>query len=211
MGEIGQSLMPFFNCSGIDKGEVVPKADIMHVCFPYSDKFVDYVKEYQEKSGANLIIIHSTLPVGTTSKLGPSAVHSPVRGKHPNLTESIRTFKKFFGGPRAKEAAKIFSDLGVSVVISDKAENVEAMKLWDTEVYREAVLLNKKIYKYCQDNNLDFDIVYTQSNESYNEGYEKMGNPEYKKYILKYIEGPIGGHCLEPNHILLTKEEESQP
>jgi hypothetical protein len=77
------------------------------------------------------------------------------------------------------------------------------MKLWDTEQYREAVLLEKRIKAYCDKYNFDFDIIYTDANRTYNEGYELLGHPEYKKYILKHMDGPIGGHCLEANHKLL--------
>ena len=45
----------------------------------------------------------------------------------------------------------------------------------------------------------DFDLIYTHANESYNKGYEKLGHPEYKKYILKHVDGKIGGHCVLQN------------
>lgn len=206
MGEIGTGLSEVLRCDGIDINDQVPKADIIHICFPYSDQFIELVQKYQHDTEASLIIIHSTVPVGTTSKCGEGAVHSPVRGKHPHLAEGIKTFVKFFGGGRAEEVAAYFSTLGVETVTTEKPENTEAMKLWDTEIYREAILLNKRIYQYCEENGLDFDIVYTLANKTYNDGYAKLGHPEFTKYVLKYIDGPIGGHCLEPNHKLLNKK-----
>lgn len=203
MGEIGTGLAEVLRCGGIDKNDEVPKADIIHVCFPYSDQFVELVQKYKHDTGANLIVIHSTVPVGTTSKCGKEAVHSPVRGKHPHLAEGIKTFVKFFGGERAEEIATHFSTLGIETVTTEKPENTEAMKLWDTEIYREAILLNKRIHQYCEEHEIDFDIVYTLANKTYNEGYSKLGHPEFTKYVLKYVEGPIGGHCLEPNHFML--------
>jgi hypothetical protein len=48
-------------------------------------------------------------------------------------------------------------------------------------------------------NKVNFDLVYTDSCKTYNEGYEKLGHPEYKKYILKHMKGKIGGHCVLNN------------
>jgi len=205
MGEIGIGLAEVLQCNGIDKNDAVSKADVIHICFPYSDQFVESVQQYKTHTEAGLIVIHSTIPIGTTSKCSKDAVHSPVRGRHPHLAEGIKTFVKFFGGKRAKEAAVYFSNLGIETVITEKSENTEAMKLWDTEIYREAILLNKRIHKYCEERGLDFDIVYTLANKTYNEGYTKLGHPEFTKYVLKYMEGSIGGHCLEPNHRILDK------
>jgi len=61
--------------------------EIIHICFPYSDNFSKYVKAYKEKYNPKHIVIHSTVPVGTSRPLG--AVHSPVEGLHPFLKESI--------------------------------------------------------------------------------------------------------------------------
>lgn len=205
MGEIGTGLAEVLQCDGIDKNDEVPKADIIHVCFPYSDQFVELVQKYKHDTGASLIVIHSTVPVGATSKCGKEAVHSPVRGRHPHLAEGIKTFVKFFGGERAKDVAAHFSAFGVETVTTEKPENTEAMKLWDTEIYREAILLNKRIHQYCEEHELDFDIVYTLANKTYNDGYTRLGHPEFTKYVLKYVEGSIGGHCLEPNHLMLNQ------
>lgn len=208
LGEVGESLKNFLDCEGVDLGDQIEgKRDVIHICFPFEKDFFDNVKIYIEKFDPQIVIIHSTVPVGATREIGDNCVHSPIRGKHPNLEESIKTFTKFFGGPMAEEASQIFKERGVDVITTLKAENTEAMKLWDTQIYKEAILLNKKIHQYCVDNDLDFDLVYTKANETYNEGYRKMGNPEYAKYVLKYIDGPIGGHCVESNSKLLFDDE----
>jgi len=208
LGEVGTGVAEVLSCPGIDKDEKIPTAEVIHICFPYSNRFVQFARKYKIASGARLAIIHSTIPLGTTRKCGEDFVHSPIRGKHPYLAEGIRTFVKFFGGPRAREAASYFADIGVRVVTTTSPENTEAMKLWDTEIYREAILLNKRIHSYCKEHGLDFDIVYLQANVTYNDGYVKLGNPEYTKYVLQFMDGPIGGHCLEQNHSLLEREVE---
>lgn len=205
LGEVGSAVQKVLECPGIDKGDTIPKADIIHVCIPYSDKFVDIVKDYQEKTGAKLTVIHSTVAVGTSDKLG--AVHSMIRGVHPNLEQGIRTFVKFFGGEKAKEASQLFLEKGVKVKIVKDARTAEATKLWSTEQYRRAILLNKEIYKWCQDNDVDFNDVYTEANKTYNAGYTELGRTEVMKPVLKYMEGPILGHCVEPNHKILFADK----
>ena len=49
-------------------------------------------------------------------------------------------------------------------------------------------------------------MVYTHANQSYNDGYNELGHPQYKKYILKHMEGKIGGHCVISNLDLLDSD-----
>lgn len=205
LGQIGSAIQKILECDGFDISKESPLSlsayDVIHVCIPYSESFIDSVKSYQMLFNPKLTIIHSTVPVGTSRKLG--AVHSPCRGIHPNLEEGIRTFTKFFGGEQAPEAAAIFYSKEIPVHVTLSPENTEALKLWDTTIYGLNIVLEKEIYKYCKDNDVDFDIVYRLANETYNEGYQKLGHPQYVKYILKHSEGKIGGHCVIPNLPLL--------
>lgn len=200
-GQIGTAVQAVLRCPGVDKGDPVPKAKAIHVCFGYFDGFVETVKEYEEQAGALLVIVHSTVPVGTCDPHG--WVHSPCRGIHPHLEAGIRTFVKFFGGEQAKAAASFFEEKGVSCETTPFAATTEFLKLYDTEQYRDAIVREKQMYEDAQKLGIDFDVAYTRANQTYNEGYEKLGHPEYKKYVLKHMEGPIGGHCVEPNHKLI--------
>lgn len=178
------------------------KVDVVHICIPYSDTFKDQVKEF--KSVGKLVIVHSTVPIGTCDEIG--VIHSPIRGMHPNMESGIRTFVKYFGGEKAEEAAAIFRDLGIKTRSYPEAKITEALKLWDTTQYGMLILLEKTIYKYCKKHNLPFDIVYQQANIDYNDGYIKLGRPDVVRPFLKHIEGPIGGHCIIPNSKLLGAE-----
>jgi hypothetical protein len=171
--------------------------DMLHICIPYDQWFKEAVKGYIEEFRPSLTVIHSTVPVGTSEELGTIA--SPCRGVHPKLEEGIRTFVKFFGGPNSILAGDVFYSLGIDTVCIEDSRSVEAMKLWDTTIYGLNIMLEKEIYRYCQDHGLDFDVVYKWANTTYNDGYEKLGRPEYKKYILEHKEGPLGGHCVIPN------------
>src|SRR5690606_40778498 len=52
----------------------------------------EHVQRYAAEHGAELVVVHSTVPVGTCDANG--WVHSPVRGRHPNLVGGLRKFVK---------------------------------------------------------------------------------------------------------------------
>ena len=173
--------------------------DVVHICIPYSDKFIHEVETY--KSVSNLVIVHSSVPVGTCDAL--KVVHSPIRGVHPNLEKGIRTFVKYFGGKDAYKASTIFKKLRIKTRCFKESRTTEALKLWDTSQYGRLIMLEKEIYKWCQDNKLNFKNIYTLANKDYNEGYTKLGMPYVVRPYLYHKEGPIGGHCVLPNAKLL--------
>lgn len=208
-GQIGSAIQKILDCEGIDLGDqLLDQYEYLHVCIPYSENFVEIVKTYTLQYNARVVVVHSTVPVGTCKEIGKFtfAVYSPCRGIHPHLELGIRTFVKYFAGYLSSEAAVIFKDKGISCVIYDRdgsMESLEAAKLWDTTQYGWNILLEKIIHKYCLDNGLDFGIVYSSFNQTYNDGYEALGLPQYKKYILGHMPGPIGGHCVMNNLDLL--------
>lgn len=209
-GQVGKSLHEVLGeavYKDLDKGTWDHgKVDVVHICIPFTpDEFnqdIPFNLDVQMyKKLADLVIVHSTTPVGTCDRL--DVVHSPVRGVHPNLAEGIRTFTKYFGGKRADEAAKIFSDMGIKTKTYPEAKITEAMKLWDTTQYGRLIMLEKEIHDWCVKNMIDFDAVYTEANKDYNQGYIKLGRPEVVRPWLSHMDGPIGGHCVVPNAKLL--------
>lgn len=209
LGQIGLAIRDILDADCIDlsadKSSFEERNyEVLHICFPYQESFKETVQKYQSRFSPTITIIHSTVPVGTSEKL--SAVHSPCRGIHPNLKKGIMTFVKYFGGERAEEAAHYFNDYGIKTHAYSSSRDTEAMKLWDTTIYGWNIILEKMIFAYCKGNDLDFDLIYTKANESYNDGYDKLEYPEYKKYVLRHIDGKIGGHCVIDNLELLDSE-----
>jgi UDP-glucose 6-dehydrogenase len=216
MGEVGQALarvLTDYDLQWLDDTEKpvifqdgTMQPEIMHVCFPYSDKFIDYVKEYQNKYNPKFTVIHSTVPVGTCVQVG--AVHSPIRGLHPNLESGIRTFPKFLGGERASEVADYFRRAGLKVVLFNKSETTEAAKLFDTEYYRVCIEFSHRVKKLCDKEGLSYHEVYTLWNQTYNEGYTELGHSEFVRPVLQPIMKEIGGHCVLPNKELIKLSED---
>jgi UDP-N-acetyl-D-mannosaminuronate dehydrogenase len=203
-GEVGQALMRVLQCEGHDPGrniEAPPafKCDILHVCFPFvgCESFHSAVRDYQERFVPMFTVIHSTVPIGTSDAL--DAHHSPIRGRHPHLVESIRTFVKYVGGPRADDVCAELRTFGIPCVPLRDARTTEAAKLIDLMQFGAAILLAKEIHEFCEREGFDFDVVYRQFNETYNAGYQALGASQFTRPILDHQPGPIGGHCVVEN------------
>lgn len=208
-GEVGTAIAGLLRTTGLDVALVdvdhhpLGPGSMLHVAFPWSDRFVEAVEEYQAMHEPALTVIHSTVPVGTSARLG--AVYSPVRGRHPHLLESLRTFPKFFAGARAREAAVPFELAGTPIrLLSDPAE-AEAGKLFELAQFGLQVAVEKHVHAWCSARGLDPDVVYSQFASTYNAGYRALGEPQFVRPVLEHVEGPIGGHCVVPGSALLEE------
>jgi hypothetical protein len=209
-GQIGTSMYnvlskvisPIF-IRDIEPIENVSDVLILHICFPYSNKFVEQVLEYQKQYQPKYTVIHSTVSVGTSEKC--NAFYSPVRGIHPHLEKSLTTFVKYLA-PKNRELKRYFESAGIQIKAHKSRETLEAMKLYCTTIYGLNIIVQKEMKRFCDDNGLDFDTVYTDCNLTYNDGYKKLGFPQYSKYVLEHRDGKIGGHCVIPNCDLLQTD-----
>lgn len=214
MGEVGKALGEMFKDShhydsSWDFDIYSMAADIyrngdpvaLHIAFPFNRTFTEPAKDFctQVRRYENLFkpsytIIHSTVPIGTSKQLG--VYHSPVRGVHPYIAESMRTFETYLAPNDSQVLFKHFWDAGFKMNGVEDSDNTEAGKLWSLAAYAVSITLEKQIHVHCEKNGLDFDLVYKDFTETYNAGYNSMGHPEYTRPVLKHIEGPIGGHCV---------------
>ncbi|MBI4993486.1 hypothetical protein HZC33_00800 [Candidatus Wolfebacteria bacterium] len=207
-GQIGNALYkvlsPYYNVFVIDKNDKIDgNFDVMHICYPNMKDFIKITKAYIKKYHSKSVIIHSTVPVGTTKRISSMAVHSPIRGLHPNLEKGIKTFVKYFGGKKANEAAKIFSGIGIDTQCFKKSETTELLKILDTTYYGWNIIFAKEVKNICDKFGVDFEEAYVIPNQHYNEGYKKMGKQHFIRPVLKHMPGKIGGHCVVSNCDLL--------
>jgi len=208
MGEIGKSLYNILKkhylTIGIDKeeGAVVP-VDVMHICFPYSKKFVKQVKQYIEKYSPQVVVVHSTVPVGTTERCGENVFHSPVRGKHPNLERGLKNFMKELGGKDEDIGSFLegyFRKAEIPVLHRGySAKHTEFAKIMSTTKYGWDIVFCKEMKKMCDEYGLDFDFCYKRWTKDYNNGYAGLGDDQYIRPVLKPMPGKIGGHCVVQN------------
>jgi len=225
-GEVGKALMEVLGCAGYDpqKGYMDRdgvSCDMMHVCIPYQaerpdgwsenvvwQSFEQWVLDYKAMFRPSFTVIHSTVPIGTSDLLG--AHHSPIRGRHPHLAASIRTFQKYVGGPDAVVICQELQKFGIETIACSSSRDTEAGKLIDLMQFGQSVLLEKTIHDFCTANSLDYDLVYRHFNKSYNTGYRAMGDDRFIRPILDHVDGPIGGHCVVQNMKWLPMKEADQ-
>lgn len=201
LGEVGTAIAAVLGCKGRDIHEPDGTADVLHICIPWSPFFVAEVEMYRQSYEADLIIVHSTVPIGTCDPRG--WVHSPVRGRHPNIEAGVKMFVKFFGGERADEAAIIFEQLGIETATTPRAAETEAGKLWELVQFGLQVKIEQAIWDHSIELGLNPGIVYGLFAHTYNRGYEALGEKRFVRPVLNHMPGPIGGHCVRQNAALL--------
>lgn len=215
-GEVGLAIAKFYKnpkIKDLNRDDGLDGVEILNICIPWSDKFLSIAKAEIKRIKPKLTIIHSTVPLNTTKNLSDEfagfVVHSPVRGAHPDLFKGIKTFVKYIGADdkqAGKMAERHLKSLGIKTKLLFPSNTTEAIKLWDTTQYGWMIVLNKEIKKWCEKNKIDFDAVYAEANKSYNEGYKKFSRAEVVRPYLKYMPGPIGGHCVLPNCKMIDSE-----
>lgn len=200
--------------------------DVIEVAIPYNNSFdfVEVINNYLGKYNSQLVIINSTVQVGTTHQLcldNPSLniVHSPVRGVHPNLKEGIKTFVKYIGYNNMfanRLCVSHYHDLNIETDSILYSEHTELLKMMSTTQYGYLITMYaelQKIVESIQESNSNFNIDVDQFqtmlqrwNLTYNKGYIHLDMAHVLRPILySPPNNKIGGHCVIPNAELLSK------
>lgn len=222
-GLVGKALTKCYKRKNIDpqiydiemKGQLFA-LDVLNVCIPYTEKFIDCVIKYIKQTTPQLVIIHSTVPVGTADiiedKTKKAIISSPVRGNHNNLFQSIKTFIKYAGCNNTQEAvkaAKHFKRLGIKCKVLTTNKSAELLKLLCTTYYGICIKWYDSMFKMCQKNKVNFgDVI--DWNDSYNEGYKSLKQYNVVRPTLYPPRGKIGGTCIIPNAKLLKLNGEDK-
>lgn len=186
----------------------ISQVDILHICFPYSDSFVEAVRGYIEEYNPRLVIVYSTVPVGTCEKISKQVVHSPIEGKHPQLARSITLAPRWIGcaDPVSLETALHFWSPFVKVVKTiGSSKYTEFLKLRSTAKYGVNLVWADYEAKVSSLLGMNFGAV-KDYDQDYNEMYMALGMPQYQRYILTPPDGKIGGHCIIPNAEILDEQ-----
>lgn len=226
LGEIGNGLKEvlqtaYHDVYSYDKKEAIDidgHFDVLHICIPGGlKKFNQIVLDYAGKYQPGTVIIHSTVEVGTTSRLQRAAdihpaigscsfVHSPVRGKHPNMAEGIRNYVKYIGycdfaGKLVTE--RLYEKANIEFKSFFKPETTELGKLFSTTDYGVNLAWAQIKQAKCKELGLSYDEVVTEFTKSYNVGIERAGFSRWKKPELIPPGKKIGGHCVVENAYIL--------
>lgn len=212
LGEIGAPLLEIvrgvFSVEGLD---IEPKnihgtVDVMHVCFPYTTKFVETVTNYIRMFDPKLTIIESTVLPLTTNKIyertKKAICHSPVRGrKADGFKWAYFTYTKFIGPAKpefAKMAEEYYRALGFKTYVCNSPLETEFMKILNTTYYGLMITWFQEIHRICKKFNLNEEqvIEFMRTNET------DSGKTHLRPI---FYPGVIGGHCVIPNAKLLVE------
>jgi len=209
-GEIGKAIAKFYKnpkIKDLKRDDGLKDVEILHVCIPWSERFVEIVKKEIRKIQPKLTIIHSTVAPGTTKNIGGMTVHSPVRGIHPHLYEGIKIFVKYIGADNRKAGEMVkrhLEDLGLKTKIFMPSLTTELGKLLDTTYYGLCVAWHGEMAKMCTKFGVNFDEAVTDFNTTYNQGYTTLGKKNVVRPVLYPPRSGIGGHCIYPNAEILN-------
>jgi len=210
MGQIGSAIAQVLegDVEMLDKKPEAnfKKVDVIHICFGYTSQFVREVKRYQKKYNPTLIIIYSTVPVGTTKKI-PNAVHSPVEGRHPRLLVSVKRGMRFIGY-NDKRKGLLARDVWQNITpyqLIQNSDYTEFLKLASTAKYGINLVFADYVNEVCSKLGMDYGLVKDWDRE-YNKLYKSLSLGQFQKFVLDPPGGHIGGHCVVPNAFLLDKQ-----
>lgn len=209
-GQIGQALHEIFrekHESYIRDVEPLPVegVEILHIAFPYDKWFVPQVLHYIEQYKPRLTMIHSSVAPGTTDQCGPHVVHTPERGRHPNLAFEMKQFPKFIGGRDDEDlliAASFFRAVNWSVNLVKDPVSTELLKLLSNVHLGVEVAWRQEVEKMLNKFGVE-SRVYSDWETTYNNGHMAMGQKQLVRPKMR--PEPIGGHCILPCTQILSE------
>ena len=194
----------------INKLDEIPRSiDILHICYPCFNKsdFIKTTVDYVSRFKPNLVIIHSTIPPGTTEEIymltNVDIVHSPVRGIHRKMKEHLRFWIKWIGAINenaAKKAKEHLESLGFKVKVVLNPRITELAKILETTYRALLITFWHEVHRMCKYFNVDLIKIAEFIGEVH----------EVLKDRPIYWPDVIGGHCLIPNTKLLLSEYRSK-
>lgn len=211
-GEVGRGLYEFLvpidgitvELRDVDAGNISGVYDVLHICFPYSDQFCRSIRDYDNEYAPNLIVVYSTVPVGTVKTLGARVVHSPVEGVHPDLWKAFSVFTRIIGVNSQedyKNVRKYLDPIFKQFYWFYDTDKTELMKLLSTGYrYPTYIALAQEQERICRSFGFDYKEIVTTYDSLYNQGYRELGVTAERP--LAYP-GAIGGHCIKPNMEML--------
>jgi UDP-N-acetyl-D-mannosaminuronate dehydrogenase len=204
MGEVGRPLSEIlsrtYECVGIDVTpvQIDRPCSVMHICYPFQiQDFVGTTVSYVESYQPDLVVINSTLGIGTTRKVQERVhrpvVYSPVRGKHARMVQDMLHYQKFVAGFDAQStqlAAQHFARAGFEVATFGTPELGELSKLVETTWLGVLICWAQEVERMAGECGASYEEVNAFIQEI--------------DFLPSHVfPGRIGGHCVMPNIAIL--------
>jgi UDP-N-acetyl-D-mannosaminuronate dehydrogenase len=207
LGEVGRPLLKVLErvhrVEGVDlpARDVAGPVDLLHVCYPAEiADFVGATAGYVKRYHPEIVVIHSTVPVGTTRAVQAvvpvTVVHSPVRGKHARMEEELVRYTKFIGTSDPGTAARVeryFQEAGMRTRSLESPEATELAKLTETTYLGLLIAFAQDVDRMARHVGVPYEAIASF--------YEEIG------YLpaTGFFPGIIGGHCVMENIALLKR------
>lgn len=219
-GEIGRALFEILKVGSAEYYDKEYKehtdCKFMHICLPHSDEFLDIVHEYSSKQKPKYIVVHSSVPVGTTKHLevitGVPCLHSPVRGRHPDMLEGLKTYVKYLSHVDPLVATVVKDHLvgfGLRIKIVPSRGSTELMKLLELSRYGVYLAFAKEQEEICDYFGYEYSDIVTEYDQTRNEGLFEIGLDKFSFPLLTPFKDYVGGHCTVEDMGLLLDQHES--
>jgi UDP-N-acetyl-D-mannosaminuronate dehydrogenase len=185
------------------------ETSFLHICIPFSEKFIENVISLSKKFSPESIVIHSTISPGTTYKLQSllsiPVIYSATRGVHKRMLYDLKRYTKFYAiessAPRKKWASHSYSKLmnkaGVMTKQMSSPITLELAKIVvDTSYYGWLINYAQLSNMIAIKHNVNYDEMWSFADDI----HKFLGNRP------KMFPGFIGGHCVIPNLDLINDE-----
>ena len=185
------------------------QTSFLHIAIPVTKKFDSNILQINKKFQPECIVIHSTIPPGTTEriqkKINCPLIYSATRGVHKRMLKDLRRYTKFFSisksAPKKQWAINTYSkklkNCNVKTKKMSKPETLELAKILCDTSYLGWLINYSQITNVIAKNfNVNYDEMWTFSDEI----HKNLGNRP------KMYPGYIGGHCVIPNLELINNK-----
>lgn len=183
--------------------------DFLHVCIPFSKKFIPAVLSLSKKFTPKGIVIHSTIEPNTTKRLQQQlpipVIYSATRGVHKRMLYDLKRYTKFYAigydAPNSKWADRTYrqtlTKCGVKVKKMSSPLTLELAKIiCDTSYYGWLITYAQLSNMIAINNRVDYDEMWSFTDDI----HKFLGNRP------KMYPGVIGGHCVLPNLDLINDQ-----
>ena len=206
----GRAILKHDPAKGFILSGVTGSVEAMHVCIPWSEEFLETVIGRASAWKPAVVILHSTVPVGTTRRLRETlpAVHSPIRGMHGAMERDLQGYVKYIGYDDSEEAEKASRAMeGVCTLrLLWDSRTTELGKLLELARYGLNIAFAREQAQICRKMGLSYELVVGEFIRGHNLGMEDRGTPHLRQQEISTPAGPIGGHCVLPGMKLLVDQ-----
>jgi UDP-N-acetyl-D-mannosaminuronate dehydrogenase len=181
--------------------------DLLHICIPFTKKFIPNVLSMVKQFSPKGIVIHSTIEPNTTKKLQQKlsipVIYSATRGVHKRMLRDLKRYTKFYAiendAPNSKWAIltyeKTLMKCGVKTKKLSTPLTLELAKIiCDTSYYGWLITYAQLSNMIAINNKVNYDEMWSFADEI----HKFLGNRP------KMYPGIIGGHCVIPNLDLIN-------